>query len=311
MPNTKRAWKAQHGQVSPTWPASTDPFAREIRRFRKGRASLEYMAWGDRTLRPLVILQSLEYPGWPPVGFCEHAEAAGFRTISVRRPGFGANPPLTSMDAQTGLVADFLSAEGIEGAVVVSNGTANSIGQRLVLSGCPRIDFSVFANCGFNYEQMGEFRPEWFARTLEQALRNPAGARLSLMALKSSWGIFGHTWVYENMWAKSPGDLAFLRDHPELMGEVIEMLLARLDVPTFILELSAALDRDPILADGCFQDVPAITVSGTETSDTWKAGVETEAARIGLPPVVYLPSGDTQVLYQSAGDFIASLCRNL
>ena len=304
MPNRKRVSGAQDGRVEPTWRSSMDPLGRDVRRFRKDGHSLEYVTCGSRALQPLVILQSLEYPGWPPAAFCEIAEMAGFRTVNVRRPGFGANPPLGSMDVQAQLIADFLDAEGIQDAVIVSNATANPIGHRLALSGNPRIALSVFANCAFNYEQLSEFQPDWFARTMEQAIRNPAGARLSLMSLKSAWGIFGQTWVFENMWRKSLGDIAFLRDNPELIAEAIGMLQDRLDVPTFMIELGSALDRDPLLTDGCFRDVHAITVTGVETNGSWKDGVDREAARLGLPPAVYFPSGDTQVIYQSAQAFI-------
>jgi len=307
MPNRKRFRSANDGQGSPRWPSSEDPFGRDVRLFQSGAHSLEYMVCGEPELRPIVILQSLEYPGWPPVGFCELAASAGFRIVTVRRPGFGANPPLADMDDQASLVAHFLDAEDIRGAIVVSKGTANPIGHRLAVSGHPRIALSVFANCGFNYDQLAEFQPDWFARTLEQALTKPAGARLSLMSLKSSWGIFGSTWVHENMWSKSSGDLAFLRNNPELVREAIGMMQARLDVPTFMAELAASLIRDPFLVDGLFRDVPAITVSGLETNASWKQGVDSEAERLGLPPAAYLSAGDTQVIYQSAVEFFECL----
>lgn len=309
MSNRKRLTKAQNGRGQPQWPRSEDPFGREVNVFRKDAHSLEFMVCGHKQLRPMVILQSLEYPGWPPVEFCELARASGFRIVAVRRPGFGTNPPLADMDDQATLVAYFLEAEGIRDAIVVSNGTANPIGHRLAVSCNPRIAFSVFANCGFNYDQLAEFQPDWFARTLEQALKNPAGARLSLMSLKSSWGIFGRTWVYENMWRKSPGDIAFLRDNPELVGEAIGMLQSRLDVPTFMAEIGNSLMPDPFLADGRFRNVPAMTLSGLETNASWKRGVESEAERLGLPPVTYLTVGDTQVIYQSAVEFIECLTR--
>ena len=280
-----------------------DALGREYDRFEQGPHSLEYMVRGGADMQPLLLLHSLEYPGWPPVGFCQQAEAAGFRVIAVRRPGFGANPPMPDVEGQARLIADFLQAEDMRDSIVVSTGTAGPVGHRLALDDLPHVKFSIFANCGFNYDQIAEFQPEWYARTLEQALRSIAGARLSLIALKSSWGIFGRKWVHQTILQKSPGDIAFLRDNPDLLLEVIENLLARLDVHTFMMEVGASLNTDPLLVDGCFRDCSALVVSGMETTDSWKQGIENEAARLGLAPVVYLPSGDALTVYQSPEAF--------
>ncbi|KCZ82682.1 hypothetical protein HAD_16512 [Hyphomonas adhaerens MHS-3] len=290
-------------RVVPTWPASVDPFGREVQRFQNDQASLEFMVVGARQLRPLVILQSLDICCWPAESFCQAANAAGFCVISVRRPGFGANSPLTDRESQAELVRNFLEEKDLQDVILVGLGSSNPICERVTLSGDSRIGFTVFANCGFNYDQANEFQPEWISKALQQALSSPAGGRLSLMALKSSWGIFGQTWVFENLWRKSLGDIAFLRNNPELMYEAISMLQARLDVPTFTFELGNALNDDPILSDGCFRGVPAMTVSGTETTGSWKNGIEKEVKRLGLPSVAYLSSGDMAVIYQSASEF--------
>ncbi|MEZ6000940.1 alpha/beta fold hydrolase [Hyphomonas sp.] len=306
MPVFKRVFGMDQ-RVGPAWPASVDPVGRDVHHYQDGLTSLEYMIDGAPELRPLIVLQSLEMCSWPTEIFCRTANSAGFRVISIRRPGFGANSPLTDLDAQASLIRNFIGEMGLEDVVLVGLGCSNPICERVTLSGDSRVTFSVFSNCAFNYDQMGEFQPEWIAKALEQALTSPAGGRLSLMALKSSWGVFGQTWVFENLWRKSLGDIAFLRNNSELMSEAISMLQARLDVPTFMFELANALIDDPILSDGCFRDVPAITVSGTETTSSWKTGVEHEAERLGLPPVAYLSSGDMSVIYQSADEFFSVL----
>lgn len=304
----RRITSAHGERVAPAWPPSVDAFGRDVSLFRGAEDhTLEYMSCGAPDLRPLVLLHSLEFPGWPSPQLCDLAGKAGLRIVAVRRPGFGANPPLNCMDAQARLVQEFLDAEDLDGAVIVASGSANPVAHRLALSRNPRIALSVFANCGFSYEQLKEFRPEWYARVLEQTLHSRAGARLSLMALRSSWGIFGRNWVFETVFNKSPGDLAFLRENPEIMGESINTLLDRIDAPTFMLEIQASLLPDPLLADGAFEGVPAIAVSGMETTDSWKAGIGAEAARLGLPPVTYLPSGDMLVVHRSPAEFVACL----
>ena len=105
-------------RVEPTWPVSTDPLGREVHRFNGKWASLEYMIEGDPELRPLVILQSLDVSCWPTVHFCQMAQAAGFRVISVRRPGFGGNPSLTDKAGQCELVRDFLARRKVVGRSV-------------------------------------------------------------------------------------------------------------------------------------------------------------------------------------------------
>jgi len=294
-------------RVEPSWPASVDPLGRQVNRFQNEQSSLEYIVDGAPELRPLVVVQSMEFCCWPTEVFCRAARSAGFFVISIRRPGFGANSPLTDREAQARLIRSFLEELNLEDVVLVGTGCSNPICERVTLSGDSRITFSIFANCCFNYDQMGEFQPEWIAKALEQALVSQAGGRLSLMALKSSWGIFGQDWVFENLWRKSIGDIAYLRNNRELMLEAISMLQARLDVPTFTFELRNALLEDPILTDGCFKDVPALALSGNETTSSWKNGVESESARLGLPPVAYLSSGDMSVVFQSADEFFAVL----
>lgn len=288
-----------------------DALGRPYERFESGKYSLEFMSIGADDLRPLVLIHSLEYPGWPPVEFCEHAAAAGFRVIALRRPGFGGNAPLPNMDAQSDLVAQFLAAESLTDVVVISSGTGCPVGHRLALADIPQISFSVFANCGFNADQMAEFQPEWFAKTLEQGLTNIAGARLSLIALKSSWGIFGRNWVHQTIMKKTEGDVAFLNDNPELVTEVIDDLHDTLEVHTFMVEIGASLKPDPLLADGCFEKRSVMTVTGIETSGRWKRGVESEAERLGQIPVAYLPRGDMLTIYQSPQALFAALSAHL
>jgi len=289
----------------------TDAHGRTVHRYVSpdGTNSLDYMDEGDPKARPLVVLNSVEYPGWAPPRFSRLAAERGFRTIVVLRPGFGRSATLPDPLKQARLVEAFLEDTGIEGAVLVAMGTANPVAFRLA-GVCPHVRLTAFVNCAFNYDHTADFRPEWFARALEQALQSPAGARLSLMGLKSSWGIFGKTWVHENILQKSPGDVAFLRENPALVDGAIVDLIARLDVQTFMMEVSASMKEEAMLQDACFDGVPAIVVTGRETTSLWQRGVEAEAARLGLP-LAYLPSGDALCIYQSPVEFFDLLERYL
>ncbi|MCA8901866.1 MAG: hypothetical protein KDA53_11525 [Hyphomonas sp.] len=283
---------------------SSGPAGGDFHVFRGSDAmgSLEFFVSGAESGRPLILLNSLEYPGPAPHSFTGPASARGFRTIVVRRPGFGRNAPLPDPVQQAALVMEFIERGGFRDAVLVSNGTANPVGYRIA-GVSPCVALSVFANCAFNHPIMSEFQPAWFARALEQALQSPAGARLTLMGLRSSWGVFGRRWVHETVLRKSAGDIAFLRDHADLADDAIDDLVARIDARTFAMEIGASLNHDALLQDACFEGVPALTVSGEETSDQWKAGIESEAARLGLP-VAYLPSGDALTVFQSGPQFL-------
>ena len=253
------------------------------------------MASGADSLRPLLLLQSLEYPGWPNLKFCELARQAGFRTISVRRPGFGNIREPASLDEQVSLIGLFLEAQRRGDAVVACLGTSNTLGYRLASH--PAVGLTVLGNCCFNHYPMAEIRPDWFARHMEQTLTSVGGARLALMGLKGAQAVFGKFWVTENFMQKSEGDLEYLHDNHDLFEEAMDCILAGMEIHTFIQELSSTLKQDPFLTDGCFEGLPVISVSGVETSETWQSAIRAEAERVGAP-LHFFPSGDALVLHQ-------------
>ena len=288
--------------MAPRIQASVDALGREVRRFAHGGAMLDYIASGAVGLRPLILLQSIEYPGWPSEDFFAQTEQAGFRAVSLRRPGFGTLPPAADLDLQAGLILAFLDEMGIEDCVLVSTGTSNSLGYRLV--GRPCIRLSVLANCWFNHEPLAEIRPDWIARSVEQTLSSVAGARMALMGMKSAKGIFSKYWVIENYVQKSPGDIAYLRENRELFSEAMDCLHTGLDIHTFMMETRGTLKGDPILTDDCFRGLPVVSVTGMQTREEWKTAIRAEAERVGGVPVHFLSSGDELVVHASVGELM-------
>lgn len=287
--------------VTPPADTSRDALGRETGIYRLGRHWLECLEEKGEGLRPLVVLQSLEYPGWPSPDFCALAKRNGFRCVGVRRPGYGRCPPLADIDGQVSLLSKFLNGLGHDSIVLVCMGTSNTFGYRL--AGHPKVGLTVLANCCFNYDPMAEIRPDWFARHIEQTLTSVTGARLALMGLKGAQGIFGKYWVTENFMQKSPGDLAYLEANRELFSDAMDCLHDDLDIHTFIMELRGTLKEDSFLQDGCFNYRNVLSVSGGETSEQWKAAIRAEAARVGAP-LHFLPSGDALVVYASASQFM-------
>lgn len=265
---------------------------------------LEYMQFGGDHLRPLVFLTSIEYPMSPPWGFCIDAANSGFGVYSIRRPGFGASAPVAGIDQQAAVIEAFFDEAGLENIVLVSVGSANPVGARLALKS-RRVTFNVFANCVFNRDVMGEFRPAWFGRLLSQTTESRAGARISLGAIRQAGRQFGSQWFYQTCFQKSPGDVAYVKTYPREMAEAWDIASA-ITPETWQQELQPSLKGDPFLRDGLFLSVPAMAISGFETTDSWKRGFESEAARLGVP-VSYLTSGDILVPYQSGTELLTLL----
>jgi pimeloyl-ACP methyl ester carboxylesterase len=273
-------------------------------RIGTANSALEYMQFGGDHLRPLVFLTSIEYPAAPPWGFCIDAANAGFGVFSIRRPGFGASEPVSGIDQQATLIEAFLDAAGLKDIILVSVGSANPVGARIALKS-RRVAFSVFANCVFNRDVMGEFRPAWFGRLLSQTTESHAGARISLGAIRQAGRQFGSQWFYQTCFQKSPGDVSYVKTFPREMAEAWEVASA-ISAETWQQELHPSLKGDPFLTDGLFASLPCLAISGRETTDSWKSGFEAEARRLSIP-VSYLTSGDILVPYQSGTELLALL----
>ena len=306
MPIQKRGRAEGNGRLVSEGSNARDPLGRQIGRFGQDAETVAFVTSGAESLRPLVILQSLEFPAWPAATLCARAEQQGFRIVCIRRPGFGSLAPLPELDRQVELIRDFLEELGGGPCVLVCAGTSNALGFRL--AGDPNVGLTVLANCCFNYNPLAEIRPDWFATSVEQTLTSETGARLALMGLKSAEGLFGKYWVKENFMQKSAGDLAFLRANRELFAEAVDCLVEGMEVHTFMMELRCTLNEDPFLTDGCFNGKPVIAISGSENSETWKKATRAEAERVGVP-LHFFASGDALVFYASMDDVFDLLTR--
>lgn len=273
-------------------------------RVGKMNSALEYMQFGGDHLRPLVFLTSIEYPAAPPWGFCIDAANAGFGVFSIRRPGFGASEPVSGVDQQAALIEAFLEEAGLKDIILISVGSANPVGARIALKS-HRVALSVFANCVFNRDVMGEFRPAWFGRLLSQTLESRGGARISLGAIRQAGRQFGSQSFYQTCFQKSPGDVSYVKSFPREMAEAWEVASA-ISPETWQQELHQSLKGDPLLTDDLFGSIPCLAISGLETTDTWKSGFEAEARRLSIP-VSYLTSGDILVPYQSGTELLGLL----
>lgn len=266
---------------------------------------VEFMQFGADGLRPLIFLHSIEYPNCPSWGFCVDAAQAGFGILAIRRPGFGGSDRVSGVDAQAALIGHFLEEARLENAVLVSVGSACPVGYRVAATS-PRVTYSIYVNCVFNRDIIAEFRPQWLGPIFAQALQNPAGARVSLAALRQIAGQFGAKWFYETCGQKSPGDVDFVGAFEDDI-EAAWRVGSAIHSDTFREEIYHSLNDDPFLTDGVFSKLRGIALSGIETTETWRAGFEAEAKRVGIP-YGYLPKGDLFAAYQS-GNVLLELIR--
>ncbi len=265
---------------------------------------LEYMQFGADHLRPLIFLHSLEYANCPAWGFCVDAAEAGFGTFAIRRPGFGTSDRVGAVEEQAALLERFLDEAKLENVVLVSVGSACPVGYRLAATS-PRVTYSAYVNCVFNRDILMEFRPQWFGPILVQALQNPAGARVSLEALRQIVRRMGSRRFYETVTQKSAGDMEFVSSFVRDI-EAAWAVGSTIQSDTFRDEMRYSLSDDPFLTDGVFAGMRGIALSGSETTSTWKAGFEAESKRVAIP-FGYLPSGDIFAAYQSGGALLELL----
>ncbi len=255
---------------------------------------IEFMQFGDDSLRPFVILNSAEYPGLPPLSFCQDLQSAGYCTIAVQRPGFGASTCAPTLAGQLRILEAFIGRSGLRNIVLMAMGTGAPAGYHLAVRH-PEIAFTLLTNVCFNCDMLSELRPAWFARQVRQAVSSQVLARAALSWIKGNARLFGHHQLFEKWYAKHAGDLGFLQDNREEFDEVANTLM-EIDADTFRNEILMSVQDDPFLSDGRFAGSEIMAVSGQETTETWKQGFESETRRLGIEHA-YLPSGDTFAPY--------------
>lgn len=254
---------------------------------------IEFMQFGRDGLRPLIWLQSVEYPMAPPWGFCVDASEKGFGVVSVRRPGFGGTSPVTSVEEEVSLLNAFLEEAGFENAVLIVEGTARPAGLRLAMEN-PRIAFTVLAKPLYFAASFGDLDP-WFRDILLQALQTRAGAAVSLAAIQQIGRTAGYNWLYENIF-RIDGDLSFVRGFQRDIAEAWSCLRS-ISADTFRMNLSALIP-DPSLTPGCLSGLNAVAVIGVDTPEVWRQGFEARSEELGIKRS-FMPKGSIFALHQN------------
>lgn len=260
------------------------------------------------SLRPLVIVSSIDLPMPPSCEFCEQMWDAGYQVIFIRRPGFGRTadlPPillasrevknLAPVGAETVLLKLLLESIGLKDFVLMGLGTSNSICFRLAQI-CPEVGLSIYANPLFHPAIWDVIRPAWLKRMIRQTLLSKSGLKIAVSGLRAVLRR-DPIWFYKQFSQKSPGDMAYVAEN---QGDFQQagLHLQRISPETMYYELQTALIEDVHWQASVTRASNAVILSGAETTRNWKREITKEADRLGLP-IVFAPAGDLFVPYVS------------
>ncbi len=281
---------------------------------------IRVMAYGkaDPDRRPLVILNSIDFPMPPSETVCEKMWRGGLRVVFIERPGFGTSTPLPSVllrspsiekgaasMAEAAIVQEVFRLLALEDFVLLGMGSANSVCYRLAMI-CPMISFSIFSNVVFNQNILDVFRPNWFQAMLRQTIQSKPGLQIASFGVKYRLRRNPEKF-YKQVLQKSAGDLAYLHQNLDDFYRAAE-LFQRIEAETIEYDLNMSLRPDAVLKDDLFESIHAVAFSGLETTDHWKSMLNSEADRLGIP-VEYAPNGDLYAPYASP-DFLLDVIRS-
>lgn len=289
-------------------PADQDPRSFDLLALGAGSIKLEVMTYakGMPGLRPLLILNSIEFPMPPSVAFCELMKQHGLQVVFIRRPGFGGTPslPLSLLSeanikngaasvTEASIIFQAISTLDLKDVIVLGVGSANPVCYRLCLMH-PAISLSVFSNVVFNQGSWEGFRPVWFQSVLKQTVLTPGGFRIASRGLKF-YLKRNPVRFFDQILVKSQGDQRYRKEN-EADFLSASHLMRNIEPETFFYDLSMSLWPDPFLRDGLFQGAAAVVMSGAESTPQWLERSDQEARRLSIP-IVRAPRGGLLTAY--------------
>lgn len=295
--------------------SSSDPRAFKLVRPSLGNIGIEVMTYSDGTpdLRPLLILNSIEFPMPPSILFCEKMKRHGLQVVFVRRLGFGGTPSLprvllsysnikngAASVTEASIIAQTIRALNLQNIVLLGIGSANHICYRLCRLS-PEIVLSVFSNAAFNQDYWGGFKPSWLRSVLQQSVITKRGFQIATKSLKHYLRKEPISF-FEQLFSTSFTDQQYLRENSADFLEASELLRC-ISAETYYYELAMSLGRDPFLSDRFFEHLPAVVLEGPDETERWTERTKYEAERLCIP-IVYAPRGGMLVAYSSPDSLI-------
>lgn len=276
-----------------------------------GGLKIEVMIYGQPAIKlvPLLIVHSIDFPIPPSSAFCETFRQAGFQIIFVRRPGFGQTSMLPGIllsakeiDAGTTQITEaiivnaLIETLNLNKVLVLSFGTAAPICARMGLLN-KRINLCIFANPAFNQSKGDGFRTSWIQQMVEEVLICRSGAHLAAQGFKFQLKR-NHQRFYELLLQRSDGDLSYI-DNNRSDCEAASIVLRGVTPGTLFYQLRASLRVDPLLKDGAFEDLNAVVLQGTQTTEKIASHLKDECRRLAVP-IEYDSTGYRLLPYTSS-----------
>ena len=297
------------GQKTHQFVADSNRFE-ELMRLGHSDVQIRVVKYGEESSgrRPLVILNSIDFPMPPSEQFCDRMWRARFRVVFIERPGFGTSTPLPGVllqsetirngaasMAEAAILQEVFRRLALEDFVLLGMGSANSVCYRLAMI-CPMVALAIFSNAVFNQNILDVFRPNWFQAMLRQTIQSRAGLQIASFGVKyrlrrNPEGFYGQ------VLQKSAGDLGYLQNNLADFERGAE-LFQGIEAQTIEYDLNMSLKPDSLLKDGLFETTNAVAFSGLETTDHWKSQLNQEAKRLSID-VEYAPNGDLYAPYAS------------
>lgn len=283
-----------------------------------GSIALNVMVYakGASKLRPLVVLNSIDFPMPPSKGFCETMRLAGLQVIYIERPGFGCSRGLpeallTNHAIETGaavmteaaVIQRLLSQLQLGEFVLLCMGSSNPVGYRLAKLN-QKVALTVFSNAMFNQDAWSVFRPEWFQHSLKQAMRSRTAMKLSILgtklALKRSPSLF-----YRQVLQKSAGDLKYFEANKQDFSAA-SLNYQNMTASMIAYDVRTSMQNDPSLSDNFFENDNCVTFTSIEADANWRRGLQAESERLSLP-ITFASEGDFFAPYLCPGHLIKTI----
>lgn len=265
-------------------------------------------------LRPLVIVNSVDFPMPPSNAFCDQMWSAGFQIVYIERPGFGSSIglPKTLLQekmirkgapaiTEAALIQSVIDRLDLKNFILLGMGSSNPMCYRLSKLH-PHMALAIFSNAMFNQDIWDVFRPRWFQTVLKQAITSRSAMKLGIHGVKYQLRKSPLSF-YQSVLQKSQGDQKYL-DANTLDFLKAGALIRKIDASTINYDIKTSMLANPSLRDDFFEGRNCVVLTGVEADEVWKTGLAAEAERLSLP-ISYAPEGDFFAPYVSVEHLIS------
>ena len=263
---------------------------------RSGPFRLNFRVDGNSKLRPLVILNSIEFAARLPEKFYHNAEQLGYCVYTVCRPGFLGTPTVNSVKQQADIVRAWMAEIGIKNAIVLAHCTAVPCAVYLA-EYAESVAYSVFANTTLGGRPLPAFLNRSLGMFIEQSLNSKIALSFTKQAVAHWVKSSGAMHFYKTTFGSTKEDVEFVESNAILVDEAVCALL-KLDLEALRLELGATFTETGFPFVHGKLNAKAVVVNGASTTDQWRRIAATQAGKLQID-CHNVPAGDIFCGFQS------------